>query len=43
MKEGKQMLVKDKITGLLYDPKKEFDKLLSDPKTIKILKRLKFM
>lgn len=35
------MLVKDKITGRLYDPQKEFNKLLSDPKIVDLFKRLK--
>lgn len=34
------MLVKDKVTGDLYDPEVEFAALLSDPKVIEQLKRM---
>lgn len=34
-------LVKDRKTGKMYDPDKEFDKLMSNPKTISMFKRMK--
>jgi hypothetical protein len=33
-------LVKDRKTGKMYNPKKEFDKLMSDPKTVDQMKRM---
>ena len=35
------MLVKDKVTGVMYDPEVEFDKLLNSHEFIAIMKRLK--
>jgi hypothetical protein len=37
----REALVKDKKTGKLYDPDKQFNKLMKDPKTIAQLKRMK--
>jgi hypothetical protein len=37
----RDMLVKDIKTGKLYNPQIEFDKLMEDPETVKIMKRLK--
>lgn len=34
-------MVTDRLTGIQYDPIKEFDKFLNDSDTIKVLKRLK--
>jgi hypothetical protein len=35
------MMVQDRVTKRWYDPEVEFEKLLNDPKTKKIMVRLK--
>jgi hypothetical protein len=37
----KKKLVKDRKTGEMYDPDKEFDKLMNSPEYIAMLKRMK--
>ena len=37
----KKKLVKDRVTGKMYDPDKEFDKLMHKPDTVAMLKRMK--
>jgi hypothetical protein len=34
-------MVKDRVTGEMYDARVKFDKFLNDPNTIEVLKRLK--
>ena len=41
LKRNYEMLVKDRVTGEMYDPQVEFEKLLQDPEVVDQMVRMK--
>jgi hypothetical protein len=39
--KGKGKLVKDRVTGKMYNPDKEFKEFMNKPETLAMLKRMK--